>query len=118
MYSNPELTWKVNETGLTAIKFLASDRLGLQYKNQIFVGDVYNGNLYHFRLDENRTKPVLDPPLSDKIVDNKEAEDVIFGEGFTGGITDIEVGEDGYLYTLSGVWSGKAKIHRIVPMNE
>ena len=116
MYSNPELTWKVNETGLTAIKFLASDRLGLQYKNQIFVGDVYNGNLYHFKLDENRTKPVLDPPLSDKIVDNKEElEDVIFGEGFTGGITDIEDGEDGYLYTLSGVWSGKAKIHRIVP---
>lgn len=119
MYSNPELTWKVNETGLTAIKFLESERLGLQYKNHVFVGDVYNGNLYHFKLDDNRTKPVLVPPLSDKIVDNKEElEDVIFGEGFTGGITDIEVGQDGYLYTLSGVWSGKAKIHKIVPMNE
>ena len=39
--------------------------------------------------------------LSDKIADtNKEIAEVTFGTGF-GGITDMQVGPDGYLYVLS-----------------
>ena len=39
-YSPPELTWK-NRVGLTALKFLDSERLGVEYKNDIFVSDFH-----------------------------------------------------------------------------
>jgi glucose/arabinose dehydrogenase len=45
-YSDPEFTWN-GTIGPTALKFLNSDRLGTQYQNDIFVGDVHRGNLYH-----------------------------------------------------------------------
>jgi aldose sugar dehydrogenase len=103
-YSDPEFTWH-NSTGVTALKFLNSDKLGKQYQNDMFVGDFHRGNLYHFDLDKKRTGLSLGKkgePLHDKIANNtEELNKVLFGEGF-GGITDIEVGpDDGYLYILS-----------------
>jgi glucose/arabinose dehydrogenase len=106
-YSPPEFIW--NQTvAPTAIKFLNSDKLGKQYKNDMVVGDVdkfdlKKGTLYHFDLNKNRTQLDLHEPLLDKIANSpEELEDVIFGKHF-GGITDIEVGPDGYLYILSTV---------------
>jgi len=32
-----------------------------------------------------------------------------------GGVTDLEAGPDGYLYVVSGIWTGEGKIYRIVP---
>jgi glucose/arabinose dehydrogenase len=100
-YRAPELIYYF-PTGLTAIKFLNSSKLGKQYKNDMFVGDFHNGNLYHFELNKRRTGLSLKGPLKDKIAnDTKELQDVIFGTGF-GGITDIQVGPyDGYLYVVS-----------------
>ena len=101
MYRSPELTWYQPPPGLTGIKFLDSDKLGKNYENDMFVGDFHNGNIYHFKLSHDRTRLQLDPPLQDKIANNlEETRNVIFGEGF-GGITDLEVGPDGYLYVLS-----------------
>ncbi len=101
-YSNPEFSWNLT-VGATAIKFFNSDKLGKQYENDVFVGDINWGNLYHFDLKQNRTELDLDGPLDDKIAgDFHELKDVIFGQGFVGGITDIETGPDGYLYILSG----------------
>jgi len=99
-YSEPEFEW--NETlGITAIKFLDSDKLGKNYENDVFVGDFDNGNIYHFDLNSNRTGLSLDNKLADKIANNRdELQDVIFGQGF-GAIVDIKVGPDGYLYVLS-----------------
>ena len=99
-YSDPEFTW--NKTvGVTALKFLNSDKLGKRYENDMFVGDFHNGFLYHFDLDKNRTGLSLTGSLEDRIANDKdEAQDIIFGRGF-GGITDIKVGSDGYLYILS-----------------
>jgi aldose sugar dehydrogenase len=110
-YSTPEFVW--NQTvGLTAIKFFDSDKLGKEYKSDIFVGDIHNGNLYHFDLDKDRKELILDGPLKDRIANNKdELQKVILGQGFSG-ITDIEVGPDGYLYILS---FGNGEIYRIVP---
>jgi len=108
-YSPPEFTWR-ESLGPSAIKFLNSDRLGIQYENDIFVGDISKGNLYHFDLNEDRTQLVLEGPLSDKVADaDDENEGVIFGQGF-GAITDIEVGPDGYLYVV-GI---QGTIYRIV----
>jgi len=99
-YSDPEFTWARN-VGPTALKFLNSEKYGKRYENDIFVSDFHKGNLYHFDLTENRTALELDGILKDKVADNQdEAKSTVFGGGF-GGITDIEVGPDGYLYILS-----------------
>lgn len=110
-YRLPEFTW-MERYGPTAIKFLKSGKLGEHYENDLFVGDVHNGNLYHFELNKSRTGLSLLGPLSDKVANSSaELEDIIFAKGF-GGITDLEVGDDGYLYVLSYV---HRSIYRIVP---
>jgi aldose sugar dehydrogenase len=103
-YSDPEFTWRL-PVGVTSIKFLDSNKLGKDYQNDIFVGDFNNGNLYHFDLSEDRDQLLLEGPLKDRIANNQdELQEVILGRGFNG-ITDIEVGPDGYLYVLS--YAGK-----------
>jgi aldose sugar dehydrogenase len=109
-YSDPEFVWK-ETVAPTALKFLNSSKLGSQYENTIFVGDVKTGNLYNFRLDSTREQLLLDPPLDDKVADTpQEIQDIVFGRGF-GVITDIQVGSDGYLYIL-GI---DGTIYKIVP---
>jgi Glucose / Sorbosone dehydrogenase len=112
-YRDPQFAW-VNTVGPTALTFLNSDKLGIQYVNDMFVGDVHNGWIYHFDLHEDRTALILDGLLADKVAHTdselEEHASVIFGEGF-GGITDLEVGPDGYLYVVS---IGQGAIYRIV----
>jgi aldose sugar dehydrogenase len=120
-YSDPEFAW-IETVGPTASKFLNSDnKLGTQYVNDMFAGDVHFGNIYHFDLNEARTDLILGGLLADKVADSdSELEEavnsggdggIIFGKGF-GGITDLEVGPDGYLYVVS---IGQGAIYRIVP---
>ncbi|WP_415312684.1 PQQ-dependent sugar dehydrogenase [Candidatus Nitrosocosmicus sp. FF01] len=116
-YAEPKLSW-VTPIGITALKFLNSDKLGKQYQNNMFVGDINNGLLYRFILNDARDEISFDSGytgntalLADKEVnDPKENQPFIFGQGF-GGITDIEVGPDGFLYVLSYTGS----LFRIVP---
>jgi aldose sugar dehydrogenase len=112
IYSEPEFEWE-QTLGPTALIFLNSDKLGSQYQNDMFVGSIVTGNIYHFDLNEDRTQLVLTGELEDKIAETREtgAEDIVFGEGFAG-ISDLEVGPDGYLYIVS---LGQGKIFRIVP---
>jgi glucose/arabinose dehydrogenase len=111
-YESPKFVW-LNTTGPTAIKFLNSDKLGKQYQNDMFVADYHGGNIYHFKLNQNRTELVLNGTLADKIANNaQELEDIKFVEGM-GAITDLQVSPyDGYLYAVS--ISG-GKIYRILP---
>ena len=110
-YSDPEFVWK-QTVAPTALKFLNSTKLGSQYANTIFVGDVKTGNLYNFKLDTDRKVLLLKPPLNDKVADTPdEIQSAVFGQGF-GVITDIQVGPDGYLYIL-GI---TGNIYRIVPV--
>jgi glucose/arabinose dehydrogenase len=109
-YSDPEFSWRL-PVGVTDIEFLESSMLGEDLKNNIFVGDINNGNLYFLKIDANRsgidvTNSVLDSSsekgLVDLVVDNKdELEKIIFAKGFDGRITDIETGMDGNLYILT-----------------
>jgi aldose sugar dehydrogenase len=99
-YSSPEFTW-YNSTGPTSLRFLGSTKLGAGYQNNMFVGDFHYGNIYRFHLDGQRTSLSLEGPLKDRIANNNsELQGVIFGTGF-GGITDLLVGPDGYLYVLA-----------------
>jgi glucose/arabinose dehydrogenase len=113
VYRAPELA-TLQTIAPTALKFLNSDRLGKQYENTIFMGDVDYGRLYNFKLNEDRTGLALDGPLADKIADTQQdlkEGGAVLGQGF-GVITDMQVGpDDGYLYilTLNG------SIYRIIP---
>jgi glucose/arabinose dehydrogenase len=98
-YSDPQFVWK-QTIGPTALEFLNSAKLGKQYENTIFTGDVNNGNLYNFKLSPDRSALDLYGPLSDHVADTPDEEQgIIFGQGF-GVITDIKTGLDGYLYIL------------------
>jgi glucose/arabinose dehydrogenase len=111
-YEEPKLVWE-RSAGLTSIVFLDSDKLGTQYKNDIFVGDVHNGRIYHFKLNDERNDLILPEVLADRYIKNPVnfgAGDIVFGEGF-GGITDLTVGPDGYLYIVS---IGQGKVFRIL----
>lgn len=111
-YRDPEFVSK-QTIGPTALKFLNSDKLGMQYQNTIFMGDVNTGNLYNFRLNQDRTGLALTGPLADKIAEGYEdLRPVIFGQGF-GVITDIKDNPyDGYLYILG--YDGS--IYKIAPI--
>src|SRR3989442_5359764 len=95
-YSDPVFSW-YHSIGITDIEFLKSSTLGDKYKNNLFVGDINNGYLYYFEVNENRTGLKLDynydsKGLTDTVADNKnEVSEMIFGSGFRG-ITDIQTG--------------------------
>jgi aldose sugar dehydrogenase len=116
-YSDPEFSWYM-PIGVTDLEFFNSDKLGDKYDNNIFVGDINNGKIYFFELDENRTGVKISDDhksggdLGDLVADNdEEVSRVTFGNGFDR-ITDIETGPDGLLYILS--YEG-GRIYRIAP---
>jgi len=112
-YADPKFSW-FNTVGPTGIAFLNSTALGAQHENQAFVGDVNNGNLYRFPLNGARDGFVLSGGLADKVADNAaELKQVIFGAGF-GGITDVKVGPNGFLYVVS-IGDGAIYVIRPVP---
>jgi glucose/arabinose dehydrogenase len=100
-YADPKFSW-LNTVGPTALAFLNSMRLGIEYENDLVVGDIKNGNLYRFRVKAGRDGFDFNSPgLSDLVADSSaEFQEVLLGTGF-GGITDIKVGPDGLLYVLS-----------------
>src|SRR5215211_7153761 len=65
-YRPPEFTWD-KSVAPTALLFLNSDKLGSAYKNDMFIGSVDSGRLFHFDLNENRTGLNLNGTLADKI---------------------------------------------------
>ena len=88
----------------------------MAYKDDLFVGDVDNGNIYHFDLNKDRTALLLNGSLEDKVANTfDELEPIIFAKGFYH-IVDMEVGPDGYLYVLSH-GNGKVRIFKIEPSN-
>jgi len=112
-YGDPKLVW-VNTAGPTAVKFLDSTKLGDKYENNMFVGDVHNGRIYHFNLTQDRKDLILPQALSSRVIEKPSStgvSDIVFGEGF-GGITDLEVGPDGNLYVVS---IGLGSVYQISP---
>jgi len=114
-YSNPEFVWD-KPVAPTALAFLDSDKLGQQYKNDIFVGSAKKGTLFHFDLKPDRESLDLIGDLADLVYSKKDdSNKIVFGENF-GVITDLKVGPDGYLYVVSGTGeTGKGAIYKIVP---
>lgn len=113
-YSDPEFSW-LDPVGITDIEFLDSDKFGPQYKNNLFASDINNGNLYYFKVNENRDGFLFTPEqneLNDLVADSDdESDSIVFASGFEG-ITDVETGPDGYLYVLT---FDDGKIFKITP---
>lgn len=113
-YHPPKLAF-LYTIGPTALNFLDSTKYGAGYQNDLFLGDIHAGNLYHFSLNEDRTELLLPQPLIDRIADTdteSNSEAIVFATGFAG-ISDIEVSPyDGYMYVVS---LGQGKIFKILP---
>jgi len=112
-YEEPKMVWG-SSTGLTSIIFLNTDKFGTEYKNDIFVGSVHSSRIYHFDLNKERNDLVIPPTISNRFIINSPThldKNYIFANNF-GGITDLTVGPDGYLYVVS---IGQGKVFRILP---
>src|SRR5438093_4815430 len=109
-YADPKFSW-LNTVGPTAIVFLDSANLGSEYEDDVFVGDINNGNLYRFKPNGTRNGFVFSGAgLADLVADNNaELDETIIGTSFAG-ITDLKVGPDGRLYVVS---FGEGKIYAI-----
>lgn len=120
-YGEPKLVWD-KPVGPTALVFLNSTQLGEKYHNDIFVGSVKDGRIFHFKLsdNDNRTELSLPDSVTNKILTKDSIKNtpngMIFAEHF-GIITDLKVGpQDGYLYVVSGDKSSNVgQIYKIVP---
>ena len=102
-YSDPELSWS-SPVAPTDLHFYDGGKLGGEYLNDLFVGDVNTGSLYHFDLTSRRRSLRLNGPLEDYVVNNDgnlvdEIGDNVLGEGF-GVISDIFSGPGG-MFVLS-----------------
>lgn len=115
-YYEPKLVWD-KTVAPTALVFLSSTNLGSQYKNDMFVGSVKDGTIFHLKLTEDRTDLLLPNTIKNKIVVGKEDEaPIVFAKNF-GIVTDLQVGpDDGYLYVVSGNRADETgAIYRIAP---
>lgn len=115
-YSPPELATDRYAIGPTSLIFLNSTNYGKDYENDMFVSDYnFNGTLYHFDLVNNRTELLLNKSSSignNTAPDLEALEPFIFGKDF-GGIADLEVSPDGYIYVVS---IQQGTIYKIVPV--
>jgi len=115
-YYEPVFTW-VDTIAPTAITFIDSKIFGEGYENDLLVGSVKQGRIFHFNLNETRTG--LDLLSSEQLVDkianvDEELEPVTLGRNF-GIITDIEINPyDGKIYVVDGQ-SKNGKIYQIHP---
>ena len=99
-YADPKFSWLAT-VAPTALLFLNSTELGNKYRNDLFVGDFNNGNLYWLPVNNARDGFILSGGLTDLVADSTaERDDVTLGRGF-GGISDLKQGPDGRLYILS-----------------
>lgn len=112
-YYEPVFTW-VDTVAPTAITFINSKIFGEEYENDLLVGSVKQGRIFHFNLNETRTGLDLSSEqLGDKMADvDEELEPVTLGRNF-GIITDIEINPyDGKIYVVDGQ-SKNGKIFQI-----
>jgi glucose/arabinose dehydrogenase len=110
-YEDPKFSW-ATPVAPTAMQFMTSTRLGKQYKDELFVGDVHGGKLFHFDLTHTRRSLSLKGALADRVADNSadhlfaEQSPIVLGDGF-GTITDLVNGPGGMFavsYTSGAVY--------------
>jgi len=113
-YSDPEFSWNyaVAPTGLTFV----DSKYFPNYNNSLLVGSFNFGSIFEFKLNKDRTGFVFtESSLNDKVANREENQrELVFGIDF-GGITDIKVGPDGFIYVVS-ITDGA--IYKIMPVKD
>ncbi|MDQ2650469.1 MAG: PQQ-dependent sugar dehydrogenase [Actinomycetota bacterium] len=115
-YSPPVFSW-VYPPAVTAVGFVADERLGGASANTAWFGTVLTGSLLRYPLAADGASLALEGPLADGIDDNTgkgdlgESAPYVVGTGF-GVITDIEQGPNGSLYVVS---LGNGAVYRLDP---
>jgi aldose sugar dehydrogenase len=120
-YSDPEFSWE-KTIAPTGIEFVNS-KLFSSYDDHILVGACGTGQLFKFKLNEDRNGFTFSTPhlqdLVANLINNESGEkefesldEIIFGDGF-GCITDVKFGPDGFLYVVSITDNS---IYRIMPI--
>ncbi len=118
-YEDPKFSWEapVAPTGLVFTNSESFDK----YRNGLFVATC-TGEIYKFKLNENRDNFIFDSPHLQDLVANfvknesgknivESLDEIEFGNGF-GCITDLKFGPDGNLYIVS---LSDNVIYRIIP---
>lgn len=114
VYVDPELSFKT-PVGITAIAFLHSKRFPEDIRDDCILGDNNHGDLYLCDVKTDRSGFKLPTGVKDKVVDNSsERTSLQFGSGWSVA-TDLQMGEDGYLYVAS---LGSGRIYRIRPVTD
>ncbi len=103
-YADPAFSW-FDPTGVTGIVFPHGSSLGTNWDDTVLVADFISpGQIYALPLDGPRLGMDLAafPNLQDLVADTRtEHDQLLFGTGFSGGITDLERGPDGAIYVVA-----------------
>lgn len=114
VYSDPEFSW-LTPIAVTSLEFLTGSSWGSDYDDAVLVGANNTGDIYLYRLNDDRDGFELTGGLADLVADSSsERNQVRFGEEF-GVVTDIQVGPDGNVYILS---LSEGEIYKIEPIPE
>ncbi|ALI37565.1 Soluble aldose sugar dehydrogenase YliI precursor [Candidatus Nitrosocosmicus oleophilus] len=81
-YDYPKMTF-LDTIGITAIKFMNSHNLGENYFGDMFVGDFNDGNIYRFKLNENRSIIESDSNMISHVGIMGKSYPVIYQDPFT-----------------------------------
>ena len=119
-YSDPEFSWE-RTIAPTGIEFVNSELFSI-YDDHILVGACGTGQIFKFKLNEERNALEFSTPHLQDLVANliynesgeqefESLDEIMFGDGF-GCITDIKFGPDGFLYVVSITDNS---IYRIMP---
>ena len=116
VYRDPQFAWAV-PVAPTAPLFVPGPQLGCALRNDLLVADNNCGQIYRFHLNPARDGLEFSAPeLQDRVADNTgcagEMDEILFGSGFGGGLTDMENGPDGRVYVVA---LGRGVIYRIGP---
>jgi aldose sugar dehydrogenase len=120
-YTEPLFSWKF-EAPPAGLGFVRGQGLGREHAGDLIVGaavtSLLGGQLWRFRLNNDRDEFVFsDPRLDDLVADNldkndlAESESLLFGQDF-GIVTDIQTGPNGHLFVVSLSKGAIYEIHR------
>lgn len=114
-YVDPVFSWNPS-LSVTDLEFFDSKNFGNGYENNLFVGDINNGNIYYFKVNDTRTGLEFDSTSikHDLVANEEEKNELVWGSGFKG-ITYLQTGPDGNLYVLTfdQAKEGEGKIYKI-----
>ena len=116
-YRDPEFSYK-QANGVTAVVFLSSRRFPEDLWDDLLVGDVNFGQLYHYELASDRASLVLAGAVADRVADTAAERDAARWAGGLGTITDAVVGPDGYLYVVSWDLGTVFRLRPVVDLHE